>query len=138
MSNSTKKRYLLGLGGIITVIAALVFAMTQVRIVRSGSITPTPTPQYHSQFAPNGTNGLARPSQTPLKITDLSPNIAFNDKGTVVIQHADGSREGFLVGPDFDIEAFIKQLPAGDKVVAGIPPPSISGFGPAPRITPGP
>jgi hypothetical protein len=133
-----KKRNLLVLGGIIAVIAALVFAMTQARIVRSGSITPTPTPQYNSQFAPNVTNGLARATQTPLKITDLSPNEAGNDKALVFIQHADGSREEFLFGPDFDIEAFIKQLPAGDKVVAGSPPPSIGGFGPAPRITPGP
>jgi hypothetical protein len=59
------------------------------------------------------------------KITDLAPNIPYEDKPSVVVQHADGSREMFLLAPDA-VDAFLKNLPKGDKLSLVIPPPSAS------------
>jgi hypothetical protein len=132
-----KKKYLLGLGGIIAIIAVLVLALTQVHSVRSGSPIQTPTPTYDSQFTPDGTNVLAWPTTEPPKVTDLSPNVKDIDKVFVLIQHADGSREMFLIVPE-EVDAFIKRLPVGDKLLGTYPNPSLVGQGIAPTITPGP
>ena len=59
------------------------------------------------------------------KITNLAPNIPDEDKPSVVVQHADGSREMFLLAPDA-VDAFINNLPKGDKLSLVIPPPSAS------------
>jgi len=122
-----QKKYLLALGGMFVIIAVLVLALAQVRSVRSGPQASTPTPNYESntsQLKPSGTNILpAMPSVVPPKITDLAPDIPYEDKPSVVVQHADGSRERYLLAPDM-LDAFIKNLPKGDKFLGDIPPPS--------------
>jgi hypothetical protein len=129
-NNSTQKKYLLGLGGIIVVIAVLVVAITHVRSVSSGSPTPTPTPQYDE----NGPNVLGQlPPQEQPKMTDLSPDAADKDKAIVMVQHADGSFEEYFMVPE-DIDAFIKRLPKVDKLILVNPPASIM----APFYTPEP
>jgi hypothetical protein len=57
-------------------------------------------------------------------ITDLAPNIPNEDKPAVVVQHADGNREMFLVAPDA-VDAFVKNLPQGDELKLVIPPPAL-------------
>jgi len=122
-----KQKYLIILGSVIGIVLAVTLA--QVRSVRSGPQASTPTPNYESntsQLKPSGTNILpAMPSVVPPKITDLAPDIPYEDKPSVVVQHADGSREMFLLAPDA-IDAFLKNLPKGDKLSVIIPPPSAS------------
>jgi hypothetical protein len=65
------------------------------------------------------------PTAVQPKITDLAPDIPYEDKPSVVVQHADGSREMFLLAPDL-IDAFLKNVPKGDKLSVIIPPPSAS------------
>jgi hypothetical protein len=60
----------------------------------------------------------------PKKTTDLSPDVADKDKGTLIIRHADGSKEAFLIAPDL-VDQFISQLPKEDKLVQIISPGSI-------------
>jgi hypothetical protein len=64
------------------------------------------------------------PTAVRPKITDLAPDIPNEDKAAVVVQHADGSREMFLVAPDL-VDPFISQLPKEDKLVQIISPGSI-------------
>jgi len=122
-----QKKYLLAQGGMFVIIAVLVLALAQVRSVRSGPQTSTPTPTYGantSQINPSGTNILpAGPTAVQPKITDLAPDIPYEDKPSVVVQHADGSRERYLLAPDM-LDAFIKNLPKGDKFLGDIPPPA--------------
>ena len=97
--------------------------LIQVRSVRSGPQASTPTPTYG--FDPNATIVLpAGPTAMQPKITDLAPDIPYEDKPAVVIRHSDGSRERYLLAPDM-LDAFIKNLPKGDKFVGDIPPPSL-------------
>jgi hypothetical protein len=122
-----KKKYLLALGGMILIVTVLALTLTQVRSVRSGPQASTPTPSggpNYPQFNPNGGNVLpVMPTAVQPKITDLAPNIPYEDKPSVVVQHADGSRERYLLAPDM-FDAFIKNLPKGDKFLGDIPPPS--------------
>jgi hypothetical protein len=60
----------------------------------------------------------------PKKTTDLSPDVADKDKGTLIIRHADGSKEAFLIALDL-VDQFINQLPKEDKLVQIISPGSI-------------
>ena len=124
-----KKKYLLALGGMAGIATVLILALAQVRSVRSGPQASTPTPTYRAnppQLNSNGTNILlAMPTAVQPKITDLAPNIPYEDKPSVVVQHADGSREMFLLAPDM-LDGFIKNLPKGDKFLGDIPPPSAS------------
>jgi len=123
-----KQKYLVALSGMIVAVAVLVLTLIQVRSVRSGPQASTPTPPYSpntSQLNPNGSNILpAMPTAVIPKITDLAPDIPYEDKPSVVVQHADGSRERYLLAPDM-LNAFIKNLPKGDKFVGDIPPPSL-------------
>ena len=59
-------------------------------------------------------------SPTP-KVTDLLPNIDDSEKATLVVRHADGSEEIFLIAPD-RIDLFIHILPTEDKVIQVISP----------------
>jgi hypothetical protein len=124
-----KQKYLLALSGVIVIAAVVVLTLLQVHSVRSGPQASTPTPTYGSgtsQLNSNGTNVLpAMPTAVQPKITDLAPNVPYEDKPSVVIQHADGSREMFLLAPD-QVDAFLKNLPTGDKLSLVIPPPSAS------------
>jgi hypothetical protein len=120
-----KRKYLLALSSVIIIVTALVLALIQVRSVRSGPQASTPTPTYG--FDPNATIVLpARPTAIQPKIVDLAPDIPYEDKPSVVVQHADGSRERYLLAPDM-LDAFIKNLPKGDKFLGDIPPPSMLG-----------
>jgi hypothetical protein len=129
-----QKKYLLALGGIAVISAVLILALTQVRSVRSGPQASTPTP--------NGLNPVD-PSLLPVmptaiqpEVVDLAPDIPYEDKPSVVVQHPDGSRTMYLVAPD-QLDAFIQNLPLGDKFVGDIPPPSLMGHEP-PTVTPEP
>jgi hypothetical protein len=64
------------------------------------------------------------PTAVQPNITDLAPDIPYEDKPAVVVQHSDGSREMFLVAPDTS-DAFIKNLPKADTLVNVLPPPSL-------------
>ena len=124
-----KQKYLLILGSVIVIGIVLAVTLAHVRSVRSGPQASTPTPTYGSNTShlnPSGTNILpAMPSVVPPEITDLAPNIPYEDKPSVVVQHTDGSRERYLLAPDM-LDAFIKNLPKGDKFLGDIPPPSAS------------
>ena len=125
-----KQKYLFALSGVIVIVAVLALTLLQVRSVRSGPQVSTPTPTYGpntSLLNPNGENVLPiMPTAIQPKITDLAPNIPYEDKPSVVVQHADGSREMFLVAPDL-LDAFLKNLPTGDTLKVIIPPPSMLG-----------
>lgn len=59
---------------------------------------------------------VASSAWVPDEVTDLSPELALFYKVTILVQHADGSLEEFYAAPEF-ADAFIDQLPAGDKLV---------------------
>jgi hypothetical protein len=120
-----KQKYLLALSSVIVIVAVLVLALIQVRSVRSGPQASTPTP-LGGPKGPNSPqlNPNAMPSVVPLKETDLSPDVDDNDKGMLIIRHADGSEEAFLIAPDL-IDRFISQMPKEDKLVQIISPESI-------------
>ena len=118
-----KRKYLF-VAGIIAIIGAiLLITLMQVRSVSSGPQASTPTPTYG--LNPNATIVLPEmPTSVIPKITDLAPDIPYEDKPSVVVQHADGSRERYLLAPDA-VDAFIKNLPKGDKFLVDVPPPSL-------------
>lgn len=122
-----KRTYLVVISSVIIFTVVIVLILMQVRSVRSGPQASTPTPTYSpntSQLNPNGTNVLpAMPTAVIPKITDLAPNIPYEDKPSVVVQHPDGSRERYLLAPNA-VDAFIKALPKGDKFLVDVPPPS--------------
>jgi hypothetical protein len=118
-----KQKYMLALSGVIVIVAVLLVALIQVRSVRSDPQASTPTPTYG--LDPNATIVLPiMPTAVQPKITDLTPDIPNEDKAAVVVQHADGSREMFLVAPDL-VDQFISQLPKEDKLVQIISPGAI-------------
>ena len=125
-----KRKYLFAVSSVAIIGVVIVLTLLQVRSVRSGPQASTPTPPLDelntSQLNPNGTKVLpVMPTAVQPKITDLAPDIPYEDKPSVVVQHADGSRERYLLAPDM-LDAFIKSLPKGDKFVGDIPPPSAS------------
>lgn len=63
------------------------------------------------------------PTAVQPKITDLAPNNPYEDKPAVVIRHSDGSLEEYLLAPG-TVNAFLKNLPKGDKLELKMPPPS--------------
>ena len=123
-----KRTYLVVIGSVIIITVVIVLTLMQVHSVRSGPQASTPTSMYSpntSQLNPNGANVLpAMPSVVPPKITDLAPNIPYEDKPSVVVQHAYGSRERYLLAPDA-VDAFIKNLLKGDELKLVIAPPSL-------------
>src|SRR5271157_89550 len=137
-----KKKYMLGLVGILAVVSILILTLIRVYFVRSGPQVTTPTPfgwPNYLQFNPNGTNVLpAMPSVVPPKITDLSPKDSELDKISVIVRHADGSREMYLLGPEINADNFIKHLPAGDTLINVLPPARLMMEMVAPTVTSGP
>ena len=129
-----KKQYLMILSIIIVIAAISILTLTQVRSVRSET-QPTPTPTY--ALTPVDPSILPpMPTAIQPAVVDLAPHIPYEDKPSVVVQHPDGSRTRFLVAPDTVIDAFIKNLPIGDKFVGDIPAPSVlagSGEPPTPE-----
>src|SRR5215218_7902689 len=100
------RRYLLMAGTIAIIGAVVLITLMQVRSVRSGPQASTPTPTYGHN--PNATIVLPEmPTAVIPKITDLAPNLPYEDKPSVVVQHPDGSRERYLLAPDA-VDAFIK------------------------------
>lgn len=120
-----KRKYAFALASMIVIGTVLVLALIQVRSVRSGPQASTPTPTYG--LDPNATIVLpVRPTAIQPTIVDLAPDIPYEDKPSVVVQHPDGSRERFLLAPDA-VDDFIKNLPNGDQYEGMIPPPSMLG-----------
>lgn len=131
-----KKKLLLALGGITVGSVVLILSLNQVRSVRSGppDSTPTPTPTYALTMVAPGALPVM-PTAIQPEIVDLAPDIPYEDRPSVVVQHPDGSRTMYLVAPD-QLDAFIKNLPVGDKFVGDIPPPSLLGSGEPPTPEP--
>jgi hypothetical protein len=120
------KRFLVALDGMIVVIAVIVLALAQVRSVRSET-QPTPTPTY--ALTPVGPSLLPpMPTAIQPEVVDLAPQISYEDKPSVVVQHPDGSRTMYLVASDA-LEAFLENLPAGDALKLVLAPPSMLGSG---------
>ena len=117
--NLMKRKYLVTLGSLIVIAAVLILAFIKVESVRSGPQASTPTPTYGVDL-----NVTVMPPAMQPKITDLAPNIPYEDKPSVVVQHADGSKERYLLAPEM-LDAFIKNLPKGDNFLGDIPPPSL-------------
>lgn len=119
-----KQKILLALGGVIAVAGVIVLALAQVRSVRSEPQVPTPTPNALTPVDP----ALIpiRPTAIQPEIVDLAPDIPYEDKPSVVVQHPDGTRTMYLVAPEM-LDAFIRDIPDGDRFVGDIPPPSILG-----------
>jgi hypothetical protein len=122
---SMKRKYAFAVATMIVIGVVLMVTLMQVRSVRSGPQASTPTPTYGVN--PNATIVLPlMPTAIQPTIVDLAPNIPYEDKPSVVVQHADGSRERYLLAPDA-VDAFIKNLPKGDQYEGMIPPPSMLG-----------
>jgi hypothetical protein len=119
-----KRKYLFVVGSIAIIGAVIVLALIRVNSVHSGPQASTPTPTYG--LDPNATVVLpVRPTAIQPTIVDLAPDIPYEDKPSVVVQHPDGTREMFLLAPDA-VDEFLKNLPKGDKLSAVIPAPSAS------------
>jgi hypothetical protein len=88
-----KRTYLLVISSVMIITVVIVLTLMQVRSVRSGPQASTPTPPL-DRPNPNGANVLpVRPTAIQPKVVDLAPNIQYEDKPSVVVQHADGSRD---------------------------------------------
>jgi hypothetical protein len=126
-----RKKLLLAFRGVIMMIVVLVLTWTQ---VRSGPQASTPTPTYALTLGPNDESLLpVMPTAIQPKLVDLAPQIPYEDKPAVVVQHPDGSRTMYLVAPDA-IDGFIENLPEGDELKLLISPPSLMGHEP-PTVT---
>src|SRR5918996_6323724 len=121
-----KKKYLMILSSIIVIVAVSIIALAQARTVRSEPQLPTPTP---NALTPVDESVLpVIPTAIQPTVVDLAPDIPYEDKPSVIVQHPDGSRTMFLVAPEL-LDAFIKNIPVGDRFVGDIPPPSMLGSG---------
>jgi hypothetical protein len=117
-----KRTYLVVISSVIIITVVIVLTLLQVRSGRSGPQASTPTPPLDGPNL-NSISALPRmPTAVQPKITDLAPDIPYEDKPAVVIRHADGSLEEFLLAPG-TVNAFLKNLPKGDKLELKIPPP---------------
>jgi len=120
----------------------LVLALAYVHAVRSSPQSSTPTPSgwpSYLQFNPNGTNVLPEmPSVVPPNVIDLSPSVSPDDKTPVLVQLKDGTRVEYLLGPELDVDNFIKHLPVGDTLINVLPPPFIMMSHQAPTLIPDP
>lgn len=126
-----QRKLFIALGVLIASVVALVLTLSQ---VRSGSQASTPTPTY--ALTPVNPSLLpAMPTAIQPKVVDLAPNIPYEDKPSVVVQHPDGSRTMFLVAPDV-LEAFLENLPEGDVLKLVLAPPSMLGSGEPPTTEP--
>lgn len=126
-----QRKLFIALGVLIASVVALVLTLSQ---VRSGSQASTPTPTY--ALTPVNPSLLpAMPTAIQPKVVDLAPNIPYEDKPSVVVQHPDGSRTMFLVAPDV-LETFLENLPEGDVLKLVLAPPSMLGSGEPPTTEP--
>jgi hypothetical protein len=144
-----QRKFLFALGGIALISAVMVLAFTQVRSVRSNhqessatptcesepdSSTPTPTPNVLTPVDPALLPFM--PTAIQPEIVDLAPDIPYDDKPSVIVQHPDCSRTRYLVAPDA-LDAFIKNIPKEDTFLGDIPAPSVlAGSGEPPTSEP--
>lgn len=119
------KKYFVVFISAIVIGAIFILLSTYVRSVRSSPQESTPTPSGPVTAGP--TVPIYLPTLPPL--TDLAPEVPLTDKTTIIIQHADGEYEAFLLTPDM-VEAFLNQLPTGDQLHDIIPPQSMMGHEP--------
>ena len=126
------KNYLLIISGMIVIGFVGVLVLLQIRTVCSWSQASTPTPSGLVTAGPFTERYIPSLSE----VRDLAPKVAVEDKLTIFIRHVDGKREGFLLPTDM-ADAFLSQLPAGDKVEDIIPPQSLVGHEP-PTANPAP
>lgn len=75
------------------------------------------------------------PTAIQPEVVDLAPQIPYDDKPSVVVQHPDGSRTRFLVAPDL-LETFLENLPEEDVLKLVLAPPSMLGSGEPPTPEP--
>ena len=121
------KKYILGLGGIVAVVALLGFALEDAPTVRSSSQPGIPPPSgrpNYPQFNPFRTTvPHEMASVVAPKRLDLSQNTSELEKVSVIVRNSNESREMFLPGPEIDVDRFIKHLPVGDRLIQVLPPP---------------
>jgi hypothetical protein len=128
-----KKKYLMILSSIIVIVAVSIIALAQARTVRSEPQLPTPTP---NALTPIDESVLpVMPTAIQPTVVDLAPDIPYEDKPSVVVQHPDGSRTMFLVAPDM-LDAFLENLPKEDTLKLVLAPPSMLGSGEPPTPEP--
>lgn len=117
--------------------AAAVAACTATPAIRAPTFTVSPaersTPNAQvtafARYEATYPGDVARPSKT----TDLAPQIAQEDKQTVVIRHITCSYEYYLIAPDQQsFDTFVRGLPPGDTVVTIFAPGSVRGKRPPP------
>ncbi|MCL4559327.1 MAG: hypothetical protein M1281_01775 [Chloroflexi bacterium] len=117
---------------------------------------PSPPTPFPPGYKPPGyrtaTPDFAKltPYPTPTNPTwvgthDLSPNLPLDDKFYIVIQHGDGTREGFFVGPPAGATQYLPigeippeilkvlNLKQDDKVITCMPPVPYRMMGPPTR-----
>lgn len=104
-------------------IASLVFLGLVPRTVQSQTVKPTPTPKY-GEPAPIPASVETNPSTKISKIVDLEPGVSSDNKATVVVMDADGTKEGILTSMDKTSEV-IKGLVKDQILQVVIPPSSI-------------
>jgi hypothetical protein len=123
-------KFLLIIMGLVAVLVAMTLALTMTASVFSDP-HPTPTPDCFvidcSKL--NLTPHPEAPTVVPPEITDLYPDVPYEDKSWVYVQHPDGSKEAFL-RPPADVDAFIAQLPVDDTLMFVAAPLSVFGVQP--------
>jgi hypothetical protein len=87
--------------------------------------TPTATPAGPGPH-PAGVPDLSGLEPTPVRTVDLAPQLAERDKATLIVRHADCTNEAILVAPG-QAEGVVSGLPAGDRLVASVPPAALMG-----------
>ena len=108
----------LGMAVLIAILALVIRAQGS-----SAQTSPSPTPTPHPGAA-TGPRVPLGPTPRPLHTTDLAASLPSREKAVVYAQRADGSEEAFLVPPR-QVGAFIRSLPAGDRLIAASPPEDV-------------
>jgi len=133
-----RRRFLIGLAGLIALMLVLSLALARVRSVQSGPArTPTPSCLPNCPVSPLGVPVFpTSPGElVPDKVTDLSPGVALYYKTAIFVEHPDGTLEVFYLVPEI-FQEFVQGLPAADKVVSVFYPQSMMGPGSVPPTTP--
>ena len=95
--------------------------------VQSRANGPTPTPVRGQARTP----GPRRPTATPtyIKVIDLAPHLADEDKVNVVVETSSGERHRYLIDPEASPRSLLGE---GDRLVKVVPPKSLMGNYPPP------
>ena len=102
--------------------------------------TRTPTPIRGQPVPANAKPVASHLDPTPIATHDLDPTVAANDKGTIDVQHPDGTIERYVMDPS-RAQAFKASVKPPDRIVGigpsvslmegGVPP-----YHPTPNPTP--